>query len=245
MKPSSRKKRTKKAKSVRKPRTPPPAPFLQKWKRNDVVEAMQAARLNPTDFNLKDSDSELQIEHKRSQSYFTVRMESGLYVGQSLVGDGPVWPSVPSGSWQALMPRISTWLSAVKRDLDTPDLWAELQREAEFLAVGTNELTANTPFTFEEQKQIAERLAELARNIEQMRLLSQEQMQFLQGQFKYLTDATNRMGRKDWLMLSIGVILNFFFFGLGVALPSETARTIFRTFFTAIRVLSPDVPLLE
>lgn len=140
-----------KAKSPRKPKTAAPPPLLQKKHRNDIVEAMQSTGLNPREFNLKDSGTEFRIEHKWSASCFIVRRESGYYVGQNVVGDGYVWPYSPC-SWQLLIPRITTWLEEVKRDLDTPDLWAELQREAELIGSGANKVIDNTPFTLDEQK---------------------------------------------------------------------------------------------
>jgi hypothetical protein len=47
-----------------------------------------------------------------------------------VVGDGPDW-LYEIYSWQALVLRVKRWLEEVKHDLKTPDLWAELKREAE------------------------------------------------------------------------------------------------------------------
>jgi hypothetical protein len=49
----------------------------------------------------------------------------------------------------------------VKDDLETPDLWAELQRENHLLEAGSSDVDDNTPFTPDEQNRIAERLREL------------------------------------------------------------------------------------
>jgi hypothetical protein len=59
------------------------------------------------------------------------------------------------------MPRISWWLEEVKQDLDTPDLWAELKREAQLLGADSSVVTENTAFTVDEQREIARRLKEL------------------------------------------------------------------------------------
>jgi hypothetical protein len=128
-----------KAKSARKPKKLAPAPPLQKWHRNNIFEAIQAVGLEPREFDLNDSGTEVRIKHKSSESCLTVRRESGYYVGQSVVGDGHVWPYGPS-SWQTLMPRLSTWLEEVKRDFETPDLWAELQRETKLLEAASSPL---------------------------------------------------------------------------------------------------------
>ena len=135
-------------------------PLLRKQHKNDIFKAIQAVGLDPNEFDLEDLDDEVQIKHKRSASYFIVRSEIGYYVGQYLVGDGVVWPTNPT-SWQTLMPRISRWLEEVKQDLDTPDLWAELKREAQLLGADSSVVTENTAFTVDEQREVARRLKEL------------------------------------------------------------------------------------
>ena len=96
------------------------------------------------------------------------------------------------------MRRVSAWLEEVKRDLETPDLWAELQREAKLLGAGSNAVTENTPFTPEEQKEIARETKELAKYVRKIHLLSPAQMQVLDEKLEYLVDASDRLGRKDW-----------------------------------------------
>jgi hypothetical protein len=228
-----------KAKSARRPKKEPPTPLLQKWHRNNIFEAIKEVALDPREFDLKDSGAEVRIKHKWSESCLIVRRESGYYAGQSVVGDGPVWPYSPC-SWQTLIPRVSTWLEEVKRDLETPDLWAELQREGELLRVGSNEVTENTPFTPEEQREIARRLKKLAKHVRKTQPFSQMQMQALDEKLNYLVDASGRLGRKDWLNAFIGVTLAFM---LGTALPQESARTIFMTFLQAIGLFYPELPI--
>jgi hypothetical protein len=94
--------------------------LLQKMHKNDIFRAIQAVGLDPKEFDLDDFDDTVRIKYRWSASYFIVSRRSGYYAGESLVGDGIVWPTGPS-SWQALMPRVSWWLQEVKQDLDTPD----------------------------------------------------------------------------------------------------------------------------
>jgi hypothetical protein len=66
-----------KAKSPRKPKTAAPPPFLQKWQRNDIFEAIQAAGLDPRTFDLNDSGTQIEIKRRWSTSIFIVRQELG------------------------------------------------------------------------------------------------------------------------------------------------------------------------
>jgi hypothetical protein len=185
-----------KAKSARKPKKASPPSLLQKEHRNDIVEAIQAGGLDPRHFNLNDSGIEARWKHKWSASCFIIGGGAGHYVGQRIVGDSPVPYEVYS--WQSLMERVRTWVQDVKRDLDTPDLWAELQRETKLLGAGSNAVTDNTLFTAEEQKQIAERLRELAEHVSHMHSFSGPQIEALKERLDYLVDASGRLGRKDW-----------------------------------------------
>jgi hypothetical protein len=215
--------------------------MLQKFQRNQIFKAIQAVGLDAGQFDLIDSESEARIKHKWSESYFTVSRKSGYYVGQYLVGDGAVWPYSPC-SWQLLMPRVRTWLEEVKRDLDTPDLWAELLREADLLGVGSSVVTENTPFTPDEQREIAQRLDEAVKYVRETQSFSKAQIQALEEKLDYLVDASARLGRKDWLNTFIGVILGFV---LTAALAPESARTIFTTFLRSIGILYPELPLIQ
>jgi hypothetical protein len=230
-----------KAKSGRKPKKESPAPLLRKWQRNDLFEAIQAVGLDPRDFDLADTGTQVQIKHKRSESIFIIGGRPGHYVGRSVVGDGPDWP-YDAYSWQALPTRVSTWLQEVKRDLETPDLWAELRREVHLLGVGSNEVTENTLFTQDEQKQIAERLRGLAKHVNEASSLSEAQKQILNEKIDYLVDGSRRLGRNDWLNTFNGVILGYL---LSTALPPDVARGIFSTCLRAIGLLYPELPLLD
>jgi hypothetical protein len=75
------------------------------------------------------------------------------------------------------MPRVSWWLQEVKQDLDTPDLWAELKREAQLLGAGSSVVTENTVFTVDEQREIAGHLKKLGEYVSDTHSLSKAQIQ--------------------------------------------------------------------
>src|ERR1700694_4330841 len=117
--------------------------MLQKWHRNDIFKGIKAVGLDPKEFDLDDSGTEVRIKHKWSASCFVVRGGPGHYAGLGVIGDGPETP-YKVYSWDALISHVRLWLQLVKNDLDTPDLWAELQRETKLLEAGSSEVTENT-----------------------------------------------------------------------------------------------------
>jgi hypothetical protein len=204
--------------------------MTEKWKRNQIFEAIQAVGLDPRDFDLEDGDAEFRVKHKWSDSCFIVGGDATHYVGRHITGDGPVWP-YDAYSWEAVLTHVGPWLRFLKLDLETPDLWSELQREAELLGGVSNETNANTPFTPEEQKEIARRLQELAEYARRTYSLSEPTMQVLNAKLDYLVGAAGRLGRIDWRNVFAGAILGFI---LSAALPPESARQIILELLRAI-----------
>ena len=70
----------------------PPSPQVQKWKKNQIFEAILKAGLDPKDFDFEDRDTEVRIKHKWSDSSFNVGGDPGHYVGHYVVGDSSNWP---------------------------------------------------------------------------------------------------------------------------------------------------------
>jgi hypothetical protein len=215
---------------------------LQKWQRNLIVETIQAVGLDPRQFDLEDNDSQVRIKHKWSPSCFSIRSAGASYDVTYVVGDGAEWPA-SAYSWQTIPGRIRIWLVDVKRDLETPDLWAELQREARLLDVTSDDATENTPFTPDEQSEILARLQALGGDVRRTYSLSAEQIRALDVRLDYLANAARRLGRKDWLNVCAGAVLGYI---LTASLPPEAARDLFLGLLRTIGHLCglPDSPML-
>jgi len=123
--------------------------------------------------------------------------------------------------------RVRSWLGDVKKDIETPDLWAQLQGERNLLGGGLFQGAENTPFTLSEQEGIAKRLLELRDNAKDHYSLSEAQVLILDAKIDYLVGATGRLGRIDWREVLIGSLVGFM---LSVAIPPEAAREILVTF---------------
>jgi hypothetical protein len=137
------------------------------------------------------------------------------------------------------MQQVELWLFAVKRDIDTPDLWAQLQREKELFVAISDEATENTPFTTTEQEEIADQLGELKEYMARAYSLSEAQTRLLEERLDYLAAAAGRVGRKDWFLLAAGVMLGYV---LTAAIPPEAVRDILGTLLTSIEHISGGGP---
>jgi hypothetical protein len=203
---------------------------MRKWKSNRIVEAIKAVGLDPRQFDLQDDDGTISIKHRWSPSCFIIRPKGMHSAATSVVGDGGEWP-ISASSWETIYPRISGWLAEVKLDLETPDLWAELQQETRLFGAISDDVTGNTPFTSDELNEIAARLQALAEHARHTYNLSAAQVRALDTKIDYLVNAARRLNRIDWLNACVGALLGYV---LSASLPPEAARDMLLGFARAI-----------
>ena len=214
---------------------------LEKWKRNQIFDAVTAAGLGPDAFDWDESGEDLCLRHRASGSYFVFGGNPGTYVARYVAGDAPV-TELPAYSWTAHMARVERWLGEVKRDIETPDLWAELQQQRELLDSAWDVAGDNTPFNPDERGEIVAQLKELRKHAKRTYDLSGPQLADLDAKLDYLVDASNRLGRKDWSVVFIGAIVGYAF---TAALAPDAARSILLDFLSGIaRFWGHGLPML-
>lgn len=208
-------------------------PRLNKSKRNGIIEAIRRRGLEPKEFNLGEDENEAWVKHKLSNAHFTIGGNSSKYSVSYAAGDSPAW-RIEKYSWDGVMTSFDTWLYQLKNDLETPDLWAELQGEAELFGAASDTVDDNTPFTQEEKKGIAEQLRKLGEQAQNTYSLSGIQVKELNMKLDYLIKASDRIGRIDWHNALAGAIIGFV---LTAALPPETARAMFLMFVQVAKTI--------
>ncbi len=216
---------------------------LEKWKRNLVFQAIKAVGLDPGEVEWDGEDGQSPLRHSSSESYFIFDGDARRYVGSYRVGkELQPWP-YEFYTWPSLMQRVEGWLREVKSDLETPDLWAELRREREMLGGVPDEAVQNTPFTQEEQAEIAKQLREIKEYAKKTYSLSEAQRMLLEARLDYLQEAASRLRRIDWRNALVGAIFGYIF---AAALPPEAARDIFKVALGALAHLFahpiPELP---
>ena len=213
-----------------------------KWQRNTIFKAVVEGGLDPRECTFEYEDETSRITHRPSQSSFLLEGSPLSYTVTRIVGDNPSFP-IGSLGWAAVTELVGYWAKDVKEDVDTPDLWAELQREREALTVGPYDDAENTPFTLAEQAEIAEQLRQVKAYVKTMSSLSEAQMASLEWKLDMLRAAVGRMGRQDWRGVVGGAILGAIVNDL---IPAEVVQHIFGMLLKSlIHVFAPQIsPLL-
>jgi hypothetical protein len=194
----------------------------EKWQRNTIFEAVVAGGLDPVECTFDYDDAGGRITHAPSGSFFLLEGDPGHYTATAVVGEGPQWPS-ESFSWTNVEERVRRWAEEVKRDIDTPDLWAELQREPKILQAAGYEDVENTTFTSDERAEIAAQLRQIKEYVKETYSLPDAQVLALEAKLDDIEEAAGRIGRKDWLLLFYGVMFTVIVTGL---LPREVVQKI-------------------
>jgi hypothetical protein len=196
---------------------------LNKWQRNEVFRAVQAAGFSPSEFELDVGATETSLRHLPSPSYFIFGGVARRYYSHCKAGED-LFAERDGMSQFRLMEQVEIWLANVKMDTDTPDLWAEFRGDSSLQAALSEEAIANTPFTPKQRDAIVVRMSELKDHVSRTYSLSEAQMRLLSEKLDDLAEASTHMGRKDWRVLVAGAMILYL---LEVALPPDAAREVF------------------
>jgi hypothetical protein len=120
---------------------------LEKFQRNAIYRGIEAGGLDPRECVLTDDADEARIHHVPSGSTFTLRYDDGKYIGSYVVGDSALAAAYEAYPWTRVPETAERWAAEVKRDVDTPDLWADVQRERQIVTRALDETSENRPFT--------------------------------------------------------------------------------------------------
>ncbi len=111
-------------------------------------------------------------------------------------------------SWAAKESALREWLAELRQEVDAPDLWASIGPERELANAALADEVENTLFNENELRLIGNVLDDLRKEIGSMEQSEMRQAAIIDNQFAYMRQASTRMGRKDWLMLFYGDLVN-------------------------------------
>jgi hypothetical protein len=185
---------------------------MAKYQTNAIIKAIVAGGLDKTactyDFG---DDGGGRITHAPSGSSFLLEGDINAYTVTMTVGDIPGLPARPV-FWPQIPDRVEGWATRVKDDMDTPNLLAELQRDREILTDARFEDVENTPFTPEEQAEIAEWVEASKEFVRHRYSLPEVQLRVIEAKLDELAAEARRSGRRDWMLgvcfVMIGVMAN-------------------------------------
>jgi hypothetical protein len=203
---------------------------LQKWKKNNVFEAVQKAGHRPEEFDWDAEGDHDRLTHLASRAYFVFGGDAGTYRLRYRSGDGPVEEREKS-SWQGVVTSVELWLWGVKSDVEMPDLWGDLSHQREMLGPALGETVENTPFTEAERADIRKQLREVQEHVTKSYALSADELVVLNEGVAYSEEVAARLGRIDWRNAVAGAMVATL---VAAALPPEAVRAFLEMLFQGV-----------
>lgn len=211
---------------------------LRRSQANTLFEILKEFGLEPSQFRWEEFPSTgpvisegAKLLHIGTDAYFS--FDAGIVIdeweNQFEIFEVAYWPSdrismqgsESDGKWDGVLQRFKRWAVLVKVDVLSPDLWDTVSQERKFSGVVDAE--ENSPFTLQEQNYITGRLREIESFLINTHALSAEHRKFVRGRLNYLEESSKRVGRKDWLSITYGVLLST---AVGIGLNGTQAREL-------------------
>ncbi|HBB86217.1 MAG TPA: hypothetical protein DC047_01215 [Blastocatellia bacterium] len=218
--------------------------YLLKSQSNQILEAIRAAQCDPAEFEWQDTQGQQsgmtvsKLVHTPSGTYyFTFDNYQGFYSKWS-PGAQTVTDQNGTGNWSAQLQWFREWLSYLKRETESPDLWTEISKGARILESAASSETSNAPFDAGEKANILKGLNEIKQYLLTAHKIDPE---LVESRLEYLIESSERLGRKDWLNLLVSVLVSII---ISAALPPESTRELFRFVGSVLRQILEGPPLL-
>lgn len=195
---------------------------LLKTQKNEIFKILQEVGLEPANFkwthiDLMPSDDRvvLRLNYLDGKYYFQFMMNKDSnyhYCCEVSPADEKAVGYKKSLNWYEQKTNVRRWAKYLKREIEAPDLWAEIEKYRATLPLVTGEQLVNEPIPAYETEEIYDRMQLLADKIEEEFKLNEEQSQFVRSKLNYLADAAKRQPRRDWEFMFIGVFINIAFY---------------------------------
>lgn len=207
--------------------------------RNDVLLAIQAAGFDPAAFSWERIQSPVttqqvvsRLVHQPSGGFYIFDLLNGNHACRYSPADQTSTGDQYPGDWRTQLHYFQNWLGFLCREVDAPDLWAGVTAEGQLARGATGALIdANAPFTAREHERIIASIGEIRRYLLSTHSIDQARLDFAEERLRYLEEASGRLGRKDWLNLAFGAVINII---VGAALAPDAARDVMRVVGAAL-----------
>lgn len=207
---------------------------LLKTQKNDVFVILRKADLNPDEFRW---ETKKHVRYDCGMTEYTISVITHVPTGYhcEFLSSGGLSYSPGEdqavdfrqvvGDWHDVTNSLVKWISCLRRELDAPDLWRTIAQERKLAEVAVSGTLGNEKFSPEEQRYISQQLNEIKAFLLTTNRLQLEAARIVEDRFDYLEGASQRLGRKDWLNLTIGVLFSII---IAVALPPDAAKELLR-----------------
>jgi|GEM_PF-2934590 len=183
---------------------------LLRTQKRRVYEILRQAGLEPAEFSwsreeIAGSLIVSKLSHRGGERYF---LFSSYEMNSWCVACPGLFRSMDyhyPKSWEEQERIFRRWAECLKREVDSPDPWAEM---AKYRLIPDGEPAAeivNEPIPAIEAEQIGRALLRLGDSVTHELTLNMEQSLLVRARFETLAEATRRQRSRDWMYMVLGV----------------------------------------
>jgi hypothetical protein len=188
---------------------------LLQSQKNDVLDAILNAGLDPAEFTWSDEREPMQnlcsrITHKPSgfSAGFTVDQMAytTMLVGQFSPGEHFRFERYDASDWQMLLVHTINWALRLANELRQPDRWS-IYTDAQALMDAAGGTTGRDgSFSRSERAEIEKQIKAVKAQVAALPGRTEQQIADANAKLDYLVEASKKQGRQDWYFTAVGVI---------------------------------------
>jgi len=205
-----------------------PIKYLLPSQANQLLEGLESEKWNPADFKWDETPSTnyshetaSRIVHLSSGYYFIFDNVGNAFLSEWSPGRETAITKIQSAAWDQQLKHFKEWLSYLRREVESPDLWSAISHETEIIEAAASD-ESNAPFSREEKEYVLAGLSEIKQYLLTAHKLDPE---LVEARLNYLIEAAERVGKKDWINLLLSVLVGIV---IQAAMPPEAIRELFR-----------------
>ena len=184
---------------------------LMKSQKNEVFKILQDAGLEPANFAWKIGRADVsrrfidvpRLEYHDGQYYFQFEPKSCTLSP----GELTAFAQYEAINWPMQIDNLIEWTDNLKREIEAPDLWAEMEKYKTSVSLALPEQILNEPIPAYEAEEIAKKLEQLANKIQEQFNLTNEQNKFVRRKLNYLAEAAKSQRSVNFVYMVIGVFV--------------------------------------
>lgn len=168
--------------------------------RNEIFEIIESLEFDPSEFQWDMSTAGGPILHhvkSGGQYKFEWRDRQSPHNNATFSpgeNDSPTTNTF-NVSWENRYNPLHGWLTALREEQNTEDLWAEIEDRRQLIGDAADDDEDNSEFAADEKEQIVIELGRIQQQIEEKFAQTDEHRLLIEAKIKYLQEAVKRVGR--------------------------------------------------
>jgi hypothetical protein len=165
-----------------------------------------------------------QVSFRGTPYYFRFEAPLGRPSVVFSPGEDTFSANIECDTWNTQLTYFTIWLDLLRREISTPDKWADFLAASEKLSWEKTE-EGNTQFSYDEVQTIERAASTAKQQLRQLGLVP-EQLRIIESKLDYISDRAKSFGRIDWKNLFVGTLVSLV---VQYSIPLETAKLIWKT----------------